>query len=250
MKNIQREIYGKYLTVGKFGKPNEILRSYEQSYCMWMSYLKKYIDSYDRNKSNVLDIGCGLGQNLFVFSKFGFKQVVGIDISQENFEFLSGKGFDVKRADALEYLKNKSDQFDIISMFDVLEHLTKAEIIEILGLIKNNLKPGGILIIHTLNAQHPFFGNIFFADITHETALTPKSLNQFLDLAEYNKIILLQINSFYIWHPNIVIRTTRKIFLGMISWCTESIYKSLALSQGIYLRNCKPNLVSISYKND
>ncbi|MEI6396856.1 MAG: class I SAM-dependent methyltransferase [Candidatus Taylorbacteria bacterium] len=248
MKTPQREIYDHYLSIGKFGNSKGTPKVYEQSYYMWKSYLGKYISNYDREGSRVLDIGCGLGQNLSVFSKLGFKQVEGIDVSQENIDFLNKYDFDVRLADAFKYLKETDKEFDIISMFDVIEHFTKAEIIEILSLIKSRLKPGGVLIIHTLNAQYPFWKSIFFADITHETALTPQSLDQFLNLAGFGDSTVVQINSFYLWHPNVIKRALRRLFLYTISAIVELAYRLLALSQGITLRNCKPNLISISYK--
>ncbi|NWF86725.1 class I SAM-dependent methyltransferase [Candidatus Bathyarchaeota archaeon] len=100
-----------------------------------------------RLKGYVLDIGCGSGFFLRLAKSHGY-QVTGIDVSKTNIKLAKEKfGLnDVYDISAEELLSKKSWQrhFDIICLFDVLEHLENP--VEVLHGLKKLLKPNGYVV--------------------------------------------------------------------------------------------------------
>jgi SAM-dependent methyltransferase len=70
------------------------------------------------------------------------------------------------------------DSLDAIIAYDVIEHLTKDELITVTDEVARVLKPGGRWIIHVPNGLSPFVGVMTYGDLTHELAFTPESLTQ------------------------------------------------------------------------
>lgn len=245
-----RQLYQHYITnnFAQVHNLDQIEKFYQKSYYLWKSYFSPFIKNFSRQKSKVLDIGCGLGQNLYVFKKLGFKNVLGVDISPEIIAFVKKQGFSIQQADVFKFLKNKAKQYQIITLFDVVEHLTIDEAINLLKLIRRALTENGIVIIHTFNAGHPFCNYTRYCDITHKTGFTIHSLDMILREAGLKKNTIFTFNPFYIWHPNPFIYLLRRvIFLGMAK-IGEIFYLLLALSQGLTLKECKYNLAAISQK--
>jgi 2-polyprenyl-3-methyl-5-hydroxy-6-metoxy-1,4-benzoquinol methylase len=86
------------------------------------------------------------------------------------------------------FLQGKSQCYDIIFARDVIEHLKKEEIIAILKLIYDSLKPGGKFIIQTPNLESPFGCRYRYADFSHEVGFTRTSLNQVLRCCGFKKV--------------------------------------------------------------
>ncbi len=134
----------------------------------------------------VLDIGCGAGSFVAYLRERGHSQVYGIDLSGEQVELAHSRGLDmVECAEALPYLSNKPGQFTAITAFDLFEHLTRPELFDLLDSIHRALRPGGQLIVQTVNGGSPFHGRIRYGDLTHETAYTPSSLAQAFRVAGF-----------------------------------------------------------------
>jgi len=139
--------------------------------------------------SRILDIACGVGYLEDYLLKQGFQNIESIDLSGEQIAIaqqkLRERGIDftgkVKFAvvDAFDYLR-KSEQFALVAMFDIIEHFSKEEIGQLLRLTYTALRPGGLLLLRTPNADNPFFGRFFYHDFTHETPFTPDSMRQCL----------------------------------------------------------------------
>lgn len=74
----------------------------------------------------------------------------------------------------LSYLESKADNsLRVVTMFDVLEHLTRQQAFDLVPVIYRKLQPGGLFIAHLPNGLSPFMGHVFWGDITHEWCLTP-----------------------------------------------------------------------------
>jgi len=104
-----------------------------------------------RNK-RILDIGCGYG---WFEKKIGkkSKEIVGIDLNKKDLEIAKSeckeKNCYFERGSALNLKKFKKDYFDIVVMFDVIEHIPKNTEKNALREIKKVLKKRGTLIITT-----------------------------------------------------------------------------------------------------
>ena len=129
----------------------------------------------DKN-ANILDLGCGYGSFLHTLQKREYKNLFGVEIGEEENRFLNSKGLHVSKLDILEFLKSDIKTYELITLFDVLEHFKKDEIVEILPLLKNRLNDNGKLIVRLPNGEAIFKGSIMYGDFTHETYLTKRSI--------------------------------------------------------------------------
>ncbi|MCK4318944.1 class I SAM-dependent methyltransferase [Candidatus Micrarchaeota archaeon] len=96
--------------------------------------LKSIIKKYNL-KGKCLDIGCGVGANFPVLKK-NFKEVWGIDSSEEVFKYLKDKE-NILLADAQD-LPFKNEEFDFVIIMDVIEHVEdqKKTVAELLRVTK------------------------------------------------------------------------------------------------------------------
>jgi SAM-dependent methyltransferase len=126
--------------------------------------------------ADVLDLGCGAGEVLWAFRKLGFEKLSGCDISAEQVAIARKVVPEVQEQDIFECLKQRpDDSIDIVTLFDVIEHLTKQESFDLLIEIHRVLRGGGRLIAHCPNGLSPFVGTVFWGDLTHEWCPTPAS---------------------------------------------------------------------------
>lgn len=130
----------------------------------------------------ILDFGCGDGLLLAVAESLGYSDLAGVDLSKALLEkaarHTSAK---LKHGDGLEFLKSCSDgAFGAVIAFDIFEHLSRPELLEICRELARTLKPGGRLIVRVPNGCSPICGQYLWSDITHERPFTIGSLAQVL----------------------------------------------------------------------
>ena len=128
----------------------------------------------------IVDLGCGSGRLLYFLKSIGFKNLKGVDISADQVAVAKQVISDVEKADALDWLENRSNEFDLIIALDLIEHFYKEEALIILERCYNALKSGGRLILQTPNADTPFGLYHRYNDITHEWAYNVNQLTRLL----------------------------------------------------------------------
>jgi len=127
------ENYGDYIENNTFGK---------------YGLIKKYTnDKYN----TILDLGCGLGGILDLAKQDG-KKTFGLEISKFAVNVCQNKGHNVSYSN-LSYLPYKDKTIDVITAFDLIEHVTNPK--GLLQEIKRVLKPSGIFIYTTLFVENP-----------------------------------------------------------------------------------------------
>lgn len=97
----------------------------------------------------LLDVGCSSGALLRVAADIGFT-VRGVEPAAKAADTARGMGFDVFPG-LLQEAGFDADSFDIVTLFEVIEHLLDP--IEVVTEIARILKPGGLLVIGTGNAD-------------------------------------------------------------------------------------------------
>ncbi len=148
-----------------------------------MSYILDQINNRNIKNLKILDVGCGGGIICEPLARLGAK-VTGIDFAPNNIK--AAKIHCKKNKLKINYIykdieKSKLDQkFDLILMFEVLEHLDNWK--KIIKNIRRNLNKDGKIIISTINRN--FFSRLFVINIA-ENVLNwiPKGTH------DYNKLI-------------------------------------------------------------
>lgn len=166
-------IYGKY--VSEFKGRDRRTPNYEFGDSKLIPLLSPWIAGIDREKPCV-DLGCGDGNILHALQTLGFLHLYGVDVSAEQIDLARRVLPGAVTGQIVDYLKSFPDaHFGLVTLFDVIEHLRKDEIIELLGLISTKLIRGGIFIAHCPNGDSPMVGQAFSGDPTHETLLNATS---------------------------------------------------------------------------
>lgn len=130
--------------------------------------------------ARILELGCGHGALLFFAREAGYGNVAGVDGSPAQVAAARQLGIaGVVHGDLLPTLKATAPASqDAVVAYDVIEHLTRDELLDMADEVARVLKPGGRWIIHAPNGLSPFCGVMTYGDLTHEQAFTPESLTQ------------------------------------------------------------------------
>jgi 2-polyprenyl-3-methyl-5-hydroxy-6-metoxy-1,4-benzoquinol methylase len=136
----------------------------------------------------VLDIGCGQGELVRLLRGDGF-DARGVDISPEQVELARAAGNgNVDRGDFYELLRDSPGSWSAVVATDVLEHLTKEEVLRAFDHVHHALAPGGVFVARVPNAVSPTGGHVMFGDFTHETWFTSRSVAQFAAVAGFASV--------------------------------------------------------------
>lgn len=128
----------------------------------------------------VLDIGCGRGEWIELLLREGYAPL-GVDLDEGMLEACRALDLPVHNDDALNALRQCADESLIaVSGIHIAEHVPFAVLEEMVNEAMRALRPGGLLILETPNAENVVVGtNNFFVDPTHERPI-PSLLLSFL----------------------------------------------------------------------
>lgn len=115
----------------------------------------------------VLDLGCGRGEFLGLLEENGI-DAVGVDLDLGMVEHCRSLGHQVIRADALAHLR-ALDAATLGGIFcaQVIEHLAPGDVIALVSQAARTLRPGGALVVETVNPRSFAALSSFFVDLTH-----------------------------------------------------------------------------------
>jgi len=126
----------------------------------------------------IVDIGCGSGHLVRCLLADGY-DAAGIDVSPEQVALASQSGLEqVRLGDYHELLRERTGGLAAVTATDLLEHLTKPEVLATLDAVVAALRPGGMFVARVPNAVSPFGGHVRYGDFTHETWYTARSVRQ------------------------------------------------------------------------
>ncbi len=128
----------------------------EQMMAIRHQYMSKILrdhsgqDIYEffKNKK-VLDLGCGTGEFLNNYYDMG-AECSGIDI-ENNFKIKNKINFKLINIEANKFLKNCKKKFDVIFLFEFLEHLEEQDKYQLFENLTKNLNKNAYIFISTLN---------------------------------------------------------------------------------------------------
>lgn len=142
--------------------------------------------------ARIFDLGCGSGSLIAALKEAGYHQVSGMDLSEEQVKMAHGMGVsEVMLGDAMQYLRDTPEGFDVITGMDIIEHFTKDELVELLQLIQRKLKAGGMAIFRTPNMDAPIASAFALGDFTHENYLNASSAEQVMLSCGFQDVAVL-----------------------------------------------------------
>ncbi len=185
---------------------------------MFIQYIKDF-KHYKSDMKSIFDIGAATGYFLDLAKDEGLV-VSGVEISDYATNIAINKGIDVKRG-TIENVKIKKSAFDVVTMWDVIEHMKDPRI----GLKKVNevLKSNGLIAIST-----PDSGSMFSKIMSRKwhSFVPPEHLYYF---NKKSLSILLKENGFEILKIKTINKrfTLKYIFRMLYRWQKLKIWESI-----------------------
>jgi 2-polyprenyl-3-methyl-5-hydroxy-6-metoxy-1,4-benzoquinol methylase len=187
MNNYRSRIYNHYVSAWDSANVPHSLAALENR-GPTMRYVINAFFPKDKSAS-ILDLGCGHGTLMHFAQQAGYAKTQGVDVSAQQVALAKRLGIaNITQGDLMTTLKALPPaSLDVVIAFDVIEHFTKNELIDLVDAIHSVLKPSGCWIIHAPNAASPFVGAVRYGDFTHEQAFTPTSIQQLLIASGYTR---------------------------------------------------------------
>ncbi len=174
-----------------YSQPDEALKKRR-----FIEYKTRFIDPFfPKDRSiKIVDLACGYGLFLDTCKKLGYVNYEGVE-QIDKFVNYANKELDLKniiQGDVFNFLESKNDNhFDIITAFNIVEHIKKDKVQYLINLINKKVKSGGFFIIEVPNADSPLGVKTLFSDLTHEFAFSRKLLIQILSIAGFGNIKIM-----------------------------------------------------------
>ena len=126
----------------------------------------------------VLEIGCGRGEFLELLGELGVT-ASGVELDEDLVKVACDKGLAVTAGNGLEVLAQAEPaSLGGLVLVQVVEHLTAQEVVELVARAAAKLRPGGKVLVETVNPQSLYvFARAFYADPTHAQPVHPGYLS-------------------------------------------------------------------------
>ena len=146
------------------------------------------------SECKVADLGCGRGEWLELMAEAGF-EAHGVDLDEGMLDDCRERGLSASKEDAFTYLRALSDEsIAIVSGFHLAEHLSVDYLHNLVRESLRVLKPGGLLIMETPNAENLIVGaNNFYMDPTHKRPIPPLSFSFLMEFYGFARIKILRL---------------------------------------------------------
>lgn len=180
----REQLYQRYVSTFKGQR-----RHGAASYAWWDHKYLPLLRDLPRDAA-ILELGCGTGEFLGYLAERGFRNARGVDISAEQVALARQRGVTAECGDLFGALER--DTCDAILAIDVLEHLTRDELLRLGNRAFEALRPGGRLLVQTANGAGLFPGQVMYGDLTHLTIFSEESLSQLLQQAGFVDLRLFE----------------------------------------------------------
>lgn len=125
--------------------------------------------------ARILEVGSGTGGNLLMLSRHGDVSALEMDENARRLSSEKTQGqFAIRAGSCPDNIPFQGEQFDLICMFDVLEHID--EDVETLAALRKHLAPGGRMLITVPAYQWLWSAHDVF--LHHKRRYTARSLRE------------------------------------------------------------------------
>lgn len=188
----------------------------------------RVIAALGESNNSILDIGCFGGTFLGMIPETTFSKQVGIDILPEQVEYANKKfGTHFRKFCLSEDFKSNGlsvdGNFDVITLIEVIEHLTKPQIAEIITFAHSRLKPGGRLVITTPNYASAWPLIEFILNKVSDVKYEEQHITRFNYFNVFSKLSQIIPDFHAMFHPDF--KTTTHLltpFIAGISFSTAA----------------------------
>lgn len=221
---------------------------FDQRYSQYIRHLSVF-----QEKSTLLEVGCGAGFFLKSAQRAGWGTVTGLEVSEAAAEFgRDHLGLDVRHS-TLEDADIPADTYDVVAMFDSIEHLLDPTLT--LEHAFAALRPGGAIMVTTPNfrciSRHALQG--FWASlnpIEHLYYFTEKSLGEMLQKVGFTRVQAIHdcngispystMNPSHTEYPDSLRARAYKALVSTVGIPTHCLVRHLGLGDQIYMLAQKP----------
>ena len=188
MEDWKRRLYDRYVSSGQAGAAAAEWDSYDLArFPFYRSLIRTHVPAGP--DLHMIDLACGHGTLLYCLKESGYRNVHGIDISQEQVDLAHRFGLTgVECGGIRPYMEGTERSYDVVFLLDILEHLTRDELFSLLDSVNRRLNPGGRVIITVPNGAGLFGMRIRYGDLTHENCYTPNSMSQALSTTGFTEV--------------------------------------------------------------
>ena len=139
----------------------------------------------------VLDIGCGRGEIIELLAEAGV-EVRGVELDPQLAADAQARGLPVEVGDGLGVLATTDDaSLGAVALIQVVEHLGPQGVVDVVSLAVDKLRPGGRLVIETVNPQSLYvFARAFYVDPTHDRPIHPVYLRFLAEKSGFRQVVL------------------------------------------------------------
>ncbi len=203
---MNNDLYQNYTTTSTSFHGNESF-AFDMYKDMYKRHISMHIPDTDPSNLTILDIGCGWGGLLKVLQQEGYSQAEGFDLSPEQIKTARSLNIKNVSVNTIEdfFRKSTKETYDIVLLFDVLEHFPSQEGVNLMKSIYTVLKPKGKVILQVPNGASLISLN-FYSDITHFKAFTSTSLHQVAKMAGFDKVTCTEALPYLPWKKRILSR--------------------------------------------
>ncbi len=144
--------------------------------------------------SAALDLGCGRGEWLELLGEIGFA-ARGVDLDEGMLEACRERGLDTELTDALSALRAQPDaSLALVSAFHLVEHIAFDQVQQLIAESLRVLRPGGLLIMETPNAENLVVGaSSFYMDPSHIKPIPSPLLGFVVDHSGFGRHALMRL---------------------------------------------------------
>jgi 2-polyprenyl-3-methyl-5-hydroxy-6-metoxy-1,4-benzoquinol methylase len=176
----------------------------DQKYIKWKSWEEKFgvCSAFDKKYFNAeINKNCALPKYKIIAHEIGFGNgsflryardkgwdISGTEINDLLIEKATEAGYSVSLSENIKHLED--DKYHIIVAFDVIEHIEKNNINDLLIEVRKKLKPGGVFKARFPNGDSFLGMPLQNADITHKTSIGSEMAKYLARSSGYEEVII------------------------------------------------------------